>query len=127
MINLQTQFFGDNICQWSQKIIHKLLPNLKLSKTVGPGFMKRQVLHFWTPHIKGLSKHDRSLSCLRPNSHHVYGLEGKWKERFEFFTHLAHFSYKINFATYHQFKHMFTFKKFKQVAYTNTISLFSVS
>ena len=42
VIILQTQLFGDNICQRTPKIIQKILPNFKSSKTVGLGFMARQ-------------------------------------------------------------------------------------
>ena len=42
VINLQTQLFGNNICYRTRKIIQKHLPNFKVSKTVGLGFMTRQ-------------------------------------------------------------------------------------
>ena len=42
MINLQTLLFVNTICNRTRKVIQKQIPNFKLSKMVGPGFMKRQ-------------------------------------------------------------------------------------
>ena len=41
----------------------------------GQSYNKNEVLQFWMPDIKELSKHDRSLSHFGRNSHHVFGLK----------------------------------------------------
>ena len=41
----------------------------------GQSYSENKVPHFWRQDIKGLSKHGRSLSRLRRNGHHVFGLE----------------------------------------------------
>ena len=55
-------------CLWTLKCHIKLFSQ-------GQSYSENKVPHFWTPDIKGFSKQDRSLSRLRCNGHHVFGIE----------------------------------------------------
>ena len=55
-------------CLWTLKCHIKLFSQ-------GQSYSENKVPHFWTPDIKGFRKQDRSLSRLRCNGHHIFGIE----------------------------------------------------